>query len=38
MADGLAEMGVHYLQGYYYSRPVSEDMFMEFMREKQVVS
>ncbi|MBP1545041.1 MAG: EAL domain-containing protein [Oscillospiraceae bacterium] len=38
MADGLAKMGVHYLQGYYYSRPVSEEMFMEFMREKQVVS
>lgn len=33
MADGLIEAGVHYLQGYYYSRPVPEDAYIEFMRE-----
>lgn len=35
MADSLAKMGVHYLQGYYYSRPISEEAYIEFIREKQ---
>lgn len=35
MAQGLADMGVHYLQGYYYSRPISEEAYIEFIREKQ---
>lgn len=37
MAQGLADMGVHYLQGYYYSRPISEEAYIEFIREKQAV-
>lgn len=32
MADELTRMGVHYLQGYYYSRPISEDDYVEFLR------
>ncbi|MCI7767951.1 MAG: EAL domain-containing protein [Oscillospiraceae bacterium] len=35
MANSLAEMGVHYLQGYYYSRPISEEAYIEFIKEKQ---
>lgn len=35
MAQGLADMGVHYLQGYYYSRPISEEAYIEFIKEKQ---
>lgn len=35
MVKGLTEMGVHYLQGYYFSRPISEDAYIEFIKEKQ---
>ena len=28
-ADFLAEHGVSYLQGYYYSKPISGDTFLE---------
>lgn len=30
--DMLAEAGVTYLQGYYYSKPVPEDVFLEYLR------
>ena len=33
MANGLIEAGVHYLQGYYYSRPIPEEAYVEFIRE-----
>lgn len=32
MADMLIEMGVDFLQGYYYSRPVPEQGYLEFIR------
>ena len=35
MVNGLTEMGVHYLQGYYFSRPISEEAYIEFIKEKQ---
>lgn len=35
MVKGLTEMGVHYLQGYYFSRPIPEDAYIEFIKEKQ---
>lgn len=28
-ADFLTEQGVNYLQGYYYSKPISGDTFLE---------
>ena len=31
-ADFLSSWGVEYLQGYYYSRPLNEDDFLEYMR------
>ncbi len=31
-ADFLTGWGVEYLQGYYYSRPLNEDDFLEYMR------
>ena len=30
--DMLTEMGVDYLQGYYYSKPVPEELFLDFLR------
>lgn len=33
MADYLAEKGVEYLQGYYFSRPVKESEFLEVVRK-----
>lgn len=32
-ARGLASMGVQYLQGYYFSKPVSEEDFLSFLRK-----
>ena len=29
MTDYLTERGVDYLQGYYFSKPVNEDKFLE---------
>jgi diguanylate cyclase (GGDEF)-like protein len=34
MANILIDMGVDYLQGYYYSKPVPKDKFVDFIREK----
>lgn len=31
-ADALTAMGIHYFQGYLYSRPLSEDAFMDFLQ------
>ena len=30
----MTEMGVEYIQGFYYSRPVPEDEFLAFLKEK----
>lgn len=32
MADYLTGLGVEYLQGYYYSRPISEEDYLEFIK------
>ncbi len=34
MADLLIEMGVDYLQGYHYSRPLPEQSYLEFLKNK----
>lgn len=34
MADYLTEKGVEYLQGYYFSRPMDREQFLEFMNQK----
>lgn len=31
--DYLTELGVEYLQGYYFSKPLPEDKYLEFMKE-----
>lgn len=31
--DGLIGMGVQYLQGYYFSKPIGEQEFLQFLRE-----
>ncbi|MCR4674550.1 MAG: EAL domain-containing protein [Lachnospiraceae bacterium] len=33
MADKLAEMGCHYEQGFYYSKPIPEEDFVSFVKE-----
>ncbi|OON85446.1 hypothetical protein BXO88_12370 [Oribacterium sp. C9] len=33
MVDTLAEMGVDYLQGFYFSKPLPETEFLEFIKE-----
>ena len=33
MANELIADGVNYLQGYYYSRPLSEGKFLEFIKQ-----
>lgn len=33
--DYLSGLGVEYLQGYYFSRPISEEQYIEFLRENQ---
>ena len=38
MADILTEMGCDYFQGYFYSKPIPPDQFLQFMREKNSVS
>jgi len=32
-AEALAEMGVDYIQGYYYAKPMPEDEFLAFLKE-----
>ena len=32
MTDGLIEMGCDYVQGFYYSKPVEEKVFLEFLK------
>ncbi len=34
MADELTRMGCTYLQGFYYSRPLAEDDFLQYVRER----
>ena len=31
--DYLTKLGVEYLQGYYYSKPIPEDTYLEFMKQ-----
>ena len=31
MVDRLTALGVHYLQGFYFSRPISEKDYMDFL-------
>lgn len=33
MARKLSEMGVHYEQGYYFSKPVPEDIFVKYLED-----
>ncbi len=33
-ADILSEKGVNYLQGYYYSKPISESEYIEFLKKQ----
>ena len=33
-AEYLTDLGVEYLQGYYYSKPIPEDRYLEFLKEK----
>lgn len=33
MAEKLTDMGVHYLQGYFFSRPISESDYLDFLRK-----
>lgn len=35
MAERLADMGVDFEQGYYFSKPIPEEKFLEFMKEHQ---
>ena len=34
-AEILVEKGVEYLQGFYYSRPIPEDEYIEFLKAQQ---
>lgn len=34
MVNALVELGCDYLQGYYYSRPIPKEKFIEFLEEK----
>lgn len=36
MVNALKELGCDYLQGYYYSKPIPEDAFMEFIKKGNV--
>ena len=33
-AKALIEMGIDYIQGFYYARPMPEDEFIRFVTEK----
>lgn len=33
-ADALAELGVDFIQGYYYAKPMPEDAFLAFLEER----
>ena len=33
-ADALAAMGIDYIQGYYYAKPMPEADFLAFLREQ----
>ena len=35
--DSLVELGCDYLQGYYYSKPISEEEFLAFVARKNVL-
>ncbi|MCR5396451.1 MAG: EAL domain-containing protein [Lachnospiraceae bacterium] len=35
MAEKLEEMGCHYEQGYYYSKPIPEDAFLKYIEASQ---
>lgn len=32
--ETIAELGIDYIQGYYFSRPIREDEFFDFIRER----
>ena len=32
----MEQLGIQYIQGYYFSKPLSEQHFLEFMKEKNV--
>ena len=34
-AELLIEKGVEYLQGFYYSRPIPEDEYIEFLKAQK---
>lgn len=36
--EGLIRMGVQYLQGYYFSKPIGEQEFLQFLREHNGVN
>ena len=36
--DALSEMGVDELQGFYFSRPIEEKLFLSLLREKNILS
>lgn len=36
--DYLTELGVEYLQGYYFSKPLPEDKYLAFMKSNEIVN
>ena len=34
----MSDLGVEYLQGYYYSKPIPEDRYLEFLKEKNLIT
>ncbi len=32
--EEFAKLGIDYIQGYYFSRPLPKDEFLEFLRER----
>ena len=35
MVDALSEKGVDYLQGYYFSKPLQEEEFLDFLESAE---
>ncbi|MBQ9234528.1 MAG: EAL domain-containing protein, partial [Lachnospiraceae bacterium] len=38
MLDTMEKLGISYIQGYYFSRPIPEDDFINFINEKNMLS
>ena len=36
--DAMVDLGITYIQGYYFSRPVSTEAFLDFITEKNAVN